>query len=299
MNFVDVSIIIINYNTKELTLNCIESIIDKTYDVTYEIIVVDNASIDGSIELFSNDLRIKFIPSQVNLGFGKGNNLGVEHANGKYVFLLNSDTILVNNAVKHFYDYFEDNLNGNIGVLGCVLSDIYYEEGMSYTYFKSISRSIKLALNKFINKLFHISHKTSKMPLDEVFEVDVVLGADMFMPLILYRDLEGFDPDFFLYGEEVEFQKRIANIGLKRLLIRKPKIIHLEGGSRDSKSKKLSYNTIYLLQKGNLIYIKKHYNKLYYLVFILVQAITWYPWVLFDKRFSNEQKKSLKRLLIG
>ena len=77
-----ISIIIVNYNTKHLTADCIDSIIAKTSEVEYEIILVDNASSDGSQELFANDARIKFIEAGRNLGFGKANNLGVQQAKG-------------------------------------------------------------------------------------------------------------------------------------------------------------------------------------------------------------------------
>ena len=98
----DVSIIIVNYNTKKLTSDCINSIYEKTTGIRFEVIVVDNNSSDGSQDLFFFDFRIKFVEAGENLGFGKANNKGVEIASGKYVFFLNSDTILVNNAVKLF-----------------------------------------------------------------------------------------------------------------------------------------------------------------------------------------------------
>ena len=96
----DVSIIIVNYNTKNLTLQCIDSIYEKTIGVSFEIIIVDNNSTDGSQELLSQDNRIVFVEAGENLGFGKANNLGVEKSNGKFIFFLNSDTILVNNAIN-------------------------------------------------------------------------------------------------------------------------------------------------------------------------------------------------------
>ncbi|MCD8182770.1 MAG: glycosyltransferase [Bacteroides sp.] len=85
---VDVSIIIINYNTKELTLNCINSLFEQTSGVTFEVILVDNASTDGSVELFSNDERICFVSSKENLGFGRANNLGYNIANGNFIFFI-------------------------------------------------------------------------------------------------------------------------------------------------------------------------------------------------------------------
>ena len=96
----DVSVIIVNYNTYELTSACIESIIKNTTNISYEIIVVDNASTDGSKDRFETDSRIKYIYSEKNGGFGYGNNRGIEIAKGDYLFLLNSDTLLVNNAIQ-------------------------------------------------------------------------------------------------------------------------------------------------------------------------------------------------------
>ncbi|GHT72706.1 hypothetical protein FACS189456_1970 [Bacteroidia bacterium] len=87
----DVSIIIVNYNTKQLTANCIDSVFHKTEGINFEVILVDNASTDGSKEHFRNDPRIQFIESDENLGFGRANNLGAKYAKGKYLFLLNSD----------------------------------------------------------------------------------------------------------------------------------------------------------------------------------------------------------------
>ena len=101
----DVSIIIVNYNTKDLLVNCLNSIYEKTKDVLFEIIIVDNASIDGSEEMIKNDFKeVVFIQSGDNIGFGRANNLGIKEAKGDCIFLLNSDTILLNNAIKELTD---------------------------------------------------------------------------------------------------------------------------------------------------------------------------------------------------
>lgn len=118
----DVSIIIVNYNTKRLTCQCIDSIIEKTEGVSFEIIVVDNNSTDGSQELLSHDNRIVFIEAGENLGFGKANNLGFKKSTGKYLFFLNSDTILLNNALLYFFDFYES-FKGRIGGVGCLLEN--------------------------------------------------------------------------------------------------------------------------------------------------------------------------------
>ena len=129
----DVSIIIINYNTCQMTCECINSIIEKTQGLQYEIILVDNASTDGSKEFFEKDERIKYIYSEKNGGFGYGNNLGMKVAKGKYFFLLNSDTLLINNAIKKFYDYAEK-ANQN-RIYGCYLEHKDGSYSTSFFYF--------------------------------------------------------------------------------------------------------------------------------------------------------------------
>ena len=122
---ISVSIIIVNYRTPSLTLACIDSIYAHTKGVDFEVIVVDNHSEDDSVERLSKDNRIILIESLRNGGFGYGNNLGMRVAHGKYFFLLNSDTLLVNNAIKEFYDYAESHEPKTL--YGCYLiGDVWY-----------------------------------------------------------------------------------------------------------------------------------------------------------------------------
>ena len=113
-----VSIIIVNYNTKELLNNCLKSIYKYTKDIDFEIIVSDNGSTDNSISMLKTEFpQVVIVDNGKNLGFGAANNKGLEIAKGKYIFYLNSDTLILNNAVKIFYDYFEANeniFNGNV-----------------------------------------------------------------------------------------------------------------------------------------------------------------------------------------
>ena len=98
---IDVSVIIVNYNTKDLLRDCINSVIEQTKNISFEIIVSDNGSSDGSIEMLKAEFpKVIILNNKENLGFGKANNRGAEISNGKYLFLLNSDTVLLNNAIK-------------------------------------------------------------------------------------------------------------------------------------------------------------------------------------------------------
>ncbi|WP_044115002.1 glycosyltransferase [Anaerophaga thermohalophila] len=291
-----VSIIIVNYNTKKLTIECINSIIKHTKDITYEIVLVDNNSTDDSVQYFKKLKGIKLIESRKNLGFGGGNNLGVKNAIGKYILLLNPDTILLNNAVKLFYDYMESTKD-NVGVIGCNLLDSDGAQGLTYVNFKSIKNHLKFSFNILCKKL-NINLPKRIVDTKAPYDVDGVLGADMFMKKELFTNLNGFDTSFFLYVEEVELQKRIADKNYLRRIIPGPLIIHLEGGSSNKNGKQLKYSTIYCLEEGTLRYIHKHYSKLYYFLFVVIQFFTWLPWILVDKRFSKNEKMNLCSLLV-
>ena len=102
----EMSIIIVNYNTLDITQRCIDSIFKNTHNLLYEVILVDNASKDGSIEYFSADTRIKFIESGANIGFGKANNLGYKYSTGDVILFLNSDTVIFNNVLCNMYNNF-------------------------------------------------------------------------------------------------------------------------------------------------------------------------------------------------
>ena len=111
----DVSIIFVNYKTKNLTINAIKSVIEQTKEIKYEIFVVDNASNDGSIEAISKEFpNLHIIKNSENKGFGAANNLAIQEAKGKYILCLNTDTILLNNAIKIMFDFMEKEGNENV-----------------------------------------------------------------------------------------------------------------------------------------------------------------------------------------
>ena len=115
----NVSIIIVNYNTSNLLKDCLCSIIEKTQFIEYEIIVVDNNSGDDSVAMVEQQFtNVKLIKNNINLGFGKANNIGYTYAKGKYLFLLNTDTLLINNAIKILFDFMEDPKHSSVGSCG-------------------------------------------------------------------------------------------------------------------------------------------------------------------------------------
>jgi GT2 family glycosyltransferase len=249
---IDVSIIIVNYNTWQLTKNCIESVINKTSGCTYEIIVVDNASSDCSKEKFETDKRIQYIYSIKNLGFGRANNIGAAHANGKYLFFLNSDTILVNNAVYILKCFLDSNPKAYI--VGGQLVDVNLKKAHSY---RLLSPGVLWELNILffgcIEKIIYaIKHTCNKD-----FSVSYITGADLMIRRDNEKKIGLFEDHFFLYYEETDLCHRYKRYRFKSYFNHKAEIIHLEGASSCFSLKKLSIiynsrNTYYQLHKPKM-----------------------------------------------
>lgn len=267
----DVSIILVNFNTREMTMQCIDSIFEHTSKVSFEIILVDNDSHDGSQEAFSNDKRIIFVESGSNLGFGRANNLGLNYAKGKYVFFLNTDTLLKNNAIDLFFEFAEANQNKKIGAIGCPLVGADGKPTFSCGHFLKV-KMIFLTLTQHFGHVPDIYGKNKQFlgDHDTVADVDYVSGANIFVSKDVIDKYGAFDSDFFMYYEETEMQHRWTANGYGSKLLRGPEIAHLEGGSfkkpkvvnRKAYSKKLLIN-----RRSEMLFFKKSYSLPYYYLY--------------------------------
>mgnify|MGYP000847471788 CR=1 FL=1 len=261
-----VSIIIVNYNTKDITENCIASIISQTKDVQYEIILVDNASADGSKEYFENRNGILYIYSSENLGFGRANNLGAEKAKGELLFLLNSDTILIENSIKKMCDFFYENENKlNIGVLGCKLIDEKHQIMHSGGYFPTPFSEYLLMFSSYFK------FKSKEFIIDETKEyqmIEKVTGADMLLRKTVFDLVLGFSPLFFMYFEETDMQKRISKLKYKNYIYNNTSIIHLEGFSFN---KLIANSKRVIVQRSKNLYFKRNFN--YYIFYVFVDML--------------------------
>lgn len=298
----DVSIIIVNYNTKDLLHNCLKSIIQQTIDIDFEIIVSDNGSIDGSVEMLKNEFpHVILVENNANLGFGVANNRGLSFATGKYIFYLNSDTILLNNAVKIFYDYWENyEKKETIGVLGTMLLDKKECFNTSYGNLPVAERELKYLKNCFLSSIY-IKYIYSKFrPVNRINEyygeVGYVMGADLFMK---NDEFARFDERYFMFYEESDMQYRLQNKGKKSLIIKAPKIIHLEGGS-DNRNR-LIYNfrklTSIYYWESCILYLNKNleeYNTSKK-IFNMLKFIYLLPWNFSKYRIAIDRlKKALE-----
>lgn len=270
----DVSVIIVNYNTKELLKNCIYSILNCSVEIQYEIIIIDNASTDGSQKIITEEFpQIKFILNIENVGFGKANNQGAKIATGKYLFFLNPDCILLNNALLNFFEFMEiNNRSGNIGAVGGILLNEEKGINSSYQKFPKMVTTIFSILTYHFNKT--LKHKIKQTEIKNYpvvdspyFEVDFIVGADLFMSSKVFDKLNGFDENYFLYFEETDLQKRMDKKGLKRYILKDSQIIHYEGSSIfDNYS---SLRKIVLYNNSMLKYFRKNYPVLPFIIFLI------------------------------
>lgn len=278
----DVSIIIVNYNTTQLVIDCINSIYDKTKDINFEIIVVDNNSPDRSIEnLQAIFPEIKLILSEKNAGFGAGNNLGNKHAIGKYLFLLNSDTLLLDNSVYEFFKFMER--TPKAGVCGGNLLTKELKPNMSFNH---TSPCLLSSINSlFFNIYTRIKYKNQLFYSIEKNIVEIkgfIIGADYFVNKSIFDKINGFDEDFFMYYEETELSYRIKKLGFKFFILPHIKIIHLDGGSQNGNSK----NKEKWMSESKKMYYKKTNNK-FYTISNFIDSITNFRIKFKEKIFNN------------
>ena len=277
---IDISIVIVSYNTQHLLKNCLTSVLAFTCDVRYEVIVVDNKSTDNSVDLVKNQFsEVILIESDKNLGFGGANNLGIKRAKGKYIFLLNSDTIIIDNVVKQFYEFMERPNNLKIASCGGLLLNEDSSLQISHGNFPSIQQII---FDFGFSKIFP-SYYSRKLSLactnvvDSEFEVDYISGAALFIRKTSLDLCGSFDERFFLYFEETEMQFRFKKQGFKNVILSSSKIIHLGGMSTPSDWK------IKLIEKSKILFWRICYGKthallakslltLNYLFFLIIRS---------------------------
>ncbi|MDE7420917.1 MAG: glycosyltransferase family 2 protein [Muribaculaceae bacterium] len=296
----DVSIIIVNYNTRDILRDCIWSIKSQSKDIEYEVIVVDNDSSDGTLEMLQREFpEVKAIDAGQNLGFGRANNLGMQQARGKYLFLLNSDTIIVNNAIKIFFDKAEHLMqeDGQIGVLGAILYGSDSKTCHSYGSFITPKMELKEVMAKYL-RFLKDKKNTNPPSVETNLNVDYITGADMFVPAKVFKATGGFDPDFFMYCEEVDWQKRMDEKGYRRIIVNGPEIIHLEGGSDTNKKKSWSPNRLANLYKSRKIYREKHYNKVLLPFFRMLRLLLDMPSILI-LALATRRKEYLNLIKLG
>ncbi|MBM3209215.1 glycosyltransferase family 2 protein [Candidatus Shapirobacteria bacterium] len=265
------SVIILSYNTKDLLRNCLESISAKTCGLEHEVIVVDNGSTDGSREYLkrcrpacrqgrdAEMQRLKVIFNKTNLGFAKGNNVGIMGAKGDYILLLNSDTLIVDGALSKLVNFMET--HAEVAVVGPRLLN---KDG---SFQASVGRfpSLPVVFWMLFKEHFGGSEYVRRSPA-EGGEVDWVMGAALMARHEVFKKVGFLDEKIFMYMEEVEWCYRAKKAGFKIYFYPDAQIIHLWQGSSQTGRK----DPILNIYRGLTYFYQKHRNALEFFILRLL-----------------------------
>lgn len=256
------SIVIVNYNVKYFLEQCLISVQKAIETIDAEVFVVDNASVDGSVEMLLDKFTwVQTIANKNNVGFSKANNQAIKISKGKYVLLLNPDTVVEEDSFTKCIAFAE--MQANFGALGVKMIDGL---GNFLPESKRGLPSPKVAFFKIfgLSKFFPNSEKFGKYHLsylskDENHEIDVLSGAYMFMAKEALDKVGLLDETFFMYGEDIDLSYRIQLGGYKNYYLSDTTIIHYKGES----TKKGSINYVYVFYKAMVIFANKHFKHSY------------------------------------
>jgi GT2 family glycosyltransferase len=266
---ITVSIIIVNYNSFDLLQNCLTSLINHSQDFNYEIIVVDNNSSEAEVETITSQFNnIILIKNKVNEGFAKANNKAVNVARGKYLLLLNNDTVFVENSLKKLLEHSEI-INSKFIVSCKLINEDGSFQNSAYN-FPSIIRLIGSTF--FIDQLFpsmHFfsKHDTSIRKASIPVEVDAVMGALLFIPKRTYELLGGLDERYFFYYEDVDICYRLNKIGGKTIYLPQTSVFHLGGASAG----KNLWFTMLNRTTSRIQFAQKNFRGFYKITFIFIE----------------------------
>lgn len=258
----DLSIIILSFNTKDLLVSCIKSIFKYTKNIKFEVIVVDNNSGDGSADAAKN-LGVTVIKNKENFGFTVANNQGYKNSSGKYVLFLNSDTEIHDNVLGEMVPWMES--NPNVGVATCALKNGDGSLQATGGYFPTLSRVFSWMTIQdipFVDKIikpFHPHHSKSLFSNGDNFyktkkQIDWVTGAFLLTRREILEKINGWDEKFFMYVEDTDICFRIKKLGYEIWYLPEWSITHFGGAS----SKTSEYSLVSEYEGVKKFYVK-HY----------------------------------------
>ena len=264
---IDVSILIVHYKTLQLTTDCIRSVYALTKEVSFEIIVIDNDSQDGAAEAITKEFSaIKWLNTGYNAGFGRANNVGIRAAKGRYVLLLNSDTLLIDDVISRCAQRMEHQTN--VAAAGAMQLDAQQQPRFFYTKFADILHSffiVPLGARKLLARLIPPTQYADPE------EADWVVGSFKMVRRAAFEKVGMFDEDFFMYAEDAEWSCRLRKAGQLKIF-HDCQYIHLEWGSDPTRKREaVSYlNRFYpQIHLSNLVWVRKSFGLGFYLLLIL------------------------------
>ncbi len=271
------SVVILNYNVRYFLELCLKSVQAAISNIDAEIIVIDNNSNDESCQMVRQLFPdVILIENKENFGFSKGNNQGVAIAKGEYICILNPDTVVAEDSFNLLLNFAIK--QKNLGIVGCKLID---GTGQFLPESKRNIPKVKVALQKIFGN--SKNYYANNLNEDTTGKVDILVGALMLMKHSVYKQLRGFDEDYFMYGEDIDLSYRVLNTGFDNYYFANTTVIHFKGEStlKDKNYAKDFY-------KAMQIFYKKHFKKN-----VLFDIFVWLG-IKLAYAFRNEQKSIQK-----
>lgn len=253
----DVSILIVNWNTREMTCDCLRSIYEQTREIRFEVILVDNASSDGSAEAIGRRYpQVTLIANHENRGFAAANNQAMAVATGRYVLLLNPDTIVLDGAIQKAVRFADD--HPEAAVVGCQIWKNENEIQRTCFPFPTVGHLVlqTTGLRRLLARL-HLERRGSMEAWgrDTQRDVEVVSGVFMLVRREALEQVGGMDEDYFIYAEETDWCWRFYRAGWRLIFTPTARIIHRDGGSKSTEQ--VSVRMFVQMQKSLLIFYRK------------------------------------------
>lgn len=285
----ELSVIITNYNCKDFLGDCLSSISENLSSPNVEVIAVDNSSSDGSPEFIRENFPwVKLIRNHKNLGYARANNQGIWEAEGKFILLLNPDTVVLPDAIEILKS--EMKLDPKTGAAGPAL--LSGENRFQVSFGKGISFCREVLQKSLLNPYFRRKLKE----MQKKREVAWLSGACILTRKRVLEEVGLFDEDFFLFFEDIDLCRRIRKKGMRVIFIPRAKIYHAGGGS----TAKLKKPSLYHYRRSQLIYYAKHSSRLSIFllrVYLRINFSLLYISNYFKRDGDNEFVRSLFRLL--
>jgi len=250
-----VDIVIVNWNAGKLLYECVESIMHHGEAFVSKVIVVDNNSCDDSQSFIENLSNVTLIQAHENLGFGKACNLGASHCESEFVLFLNPDASIYPDTLKNVLVFMNAKENSKVGICGIQLYNENGDIARSNSRFPSVTGFLSHSIG--LSKAFPVLGNTmSEWDHSSTMTVDQVMGAFFFVRRHVFKKLDGFDEQFFVYYEEVDFSFRAKHLGWSSVYFAGAQAFHVGGGiSQQVKAKRLFYS-----RRSRIQYVCKHLN---------------------------------------
>lgn len=268
----DVTIIIVSWNTRDILRDCLRSVYENAGPVDFHVIVVDNASTDGSVEMIQSEFgKVELVANSDNRGFAAANNQGMAMATGRYILLLNSDTIVLEGAIAKTVAFADTHVEA--AVVGCQV--LNSDRSLQASCFLFPSALNMLLSATYLYKIFPQSRLWGRERMtwwdkQDAREVDVISGCFMLVRCEAIEQVGRMDEAFFMYAEETDWCYRFRKAGWKNMYTPGGQIIHLGGASSRQAASKMR-----LQLSGSILYfLKKHRSRLEYTLGCLLTALS-------------------------